>query len=549
MKKIIFLISFLVLFSCQNKKDSNFFKTYDESELIQKQQDHKISRMKFKLVQSKVLDMNTVFQPFNDELSTNFSEEEYNKLKPLILEQNIPSIQKSISEGLLSHEKLTLFYLYRIRKLESNNETALNAIISLNPNVLKEARARDLNRDNNKFLLDISMYGMPVLIKDNINTAGMPTTAGAIALSKNENTEDAYIIKRLKEEGAIILGKSNLSEWAYYFCGTCPLGYSATGGQTLNPYGRTIFESGGSSSGSGVAVAANYAVAAVGTETSGSIISPSSQNSVVGLKPTVGLLSRTGIIPISSTLDTPGPMTKNVTDSFILFNSMLGYDASDSKSIEIEDKDFSNHQENSFKGKRFGVFKDIYKDSIFKVNIDKIKEAGGEIVVIAPKKVNLPGFLTILNLEMKDELPKYLNNYADKKVKVSNIKDIISYNNKAKKLRAPYGQLRFINIGKDTTSQTDLERIKTKLKIKARTFFEALETKNLDAILSMNNSHSAYSAVAEYPNLTIPMGYKKTGEPISLTFIGKSHEEGKLLLLGYTFEQLTNHRKMPKDFK
>ena len=175
----------------------------------------------------------------------------------------------------------------------------------------------------------------------------MPTTAGAIALSKNENTEDAYIIKRLKEEGAIILGKSNLSEWAYYFCGTCPLGYSATGGQTLNPYGRTIFESGGSSSGSGVAVAANYAVAAVGTETSGSIISPSSQNSVVGLKPTVGLLSRTGIIPISSTLDTPGPMTKNVTDSFILFNSMLGYDASDPKSIEIEDKDFSNHQENS----------------------------------------------------------------------------------------------------------------------------------------------------------------------------------------------------------
>lgn len=548
MKKLIVLIALVVLFSCENKKEEKFFKRYDESELIKKQQDHKTSRMKFKLFQSKVLDMNAVFKPFNDELATNFSEEEYNKLKPLILEQNIPSIQKSISEGLLSHEKLTLFYLYRIRKFESNKNTALNAIISLNPNAIMEARARDLNRDNNKFLLDISMYGMPVLIKDNINTAGMPTTAGAIALSKNENTEDAYIIKRLKEEGAIILGKSNLSEWAYYFCGTCPLGYSATGGQTLNPYGRTIFESGGSSSGSGVAVAANYAVAAVGTETSGSIISPSSQNSVVGLKPTVGLLSRTGIVPISSTLDTPGPMTKNVTDSFILFNSMLGYDASDPKSIEIADNNFGDVEE-TFKGKRFGVFKDIYKDSIFKINIDKIKEAGGEIVVIAPKKVNLPGFLSILNLEMKDELPKYLNNYADKKVKVSNVNDIISYNNKAKKLRAPYGQLRFINIGKDTTSQRDLERIKTKLKIKARTFFGALETKNLDAILSMNNSHSAYSAVAEYPNLTIPMGYKETGEPISLTFIGKSHEEGKLLLLGYTFEQLTNHRKMPEDFK
>ena len=546
MKKLIVLIALLVLFSCENNEESKFFKTYDETELIKNQQDHKISRMKFKLIQSKVLDMNANFKPFNNELATNFSEEEYNKLKPLILEQNIPSIQKSISEGLLSHEKLTLFYLYRIRKFESNNETALNAIISLNPNVLEEARARDLNRDNNKLFLDMSMYGMPVLIKDNINTAGMPTTAGAIVLSKNNNTEDAFIIKKLKEAGAIILGKSNLSEWAYYFCGTCPVGYSASGGQTLNPYGRAIFESGGSSSGSGASVAANYAVAAVGTETSGSITSPSSQNSIVGLKPTVGLLSRTGIVPISSTLDTPGPMTKNVTDSFILFNSMLGFDASDPKSIEV-DEDLADLEE-SFKGKRFGVFKDIFRDSIFKKNMDLIEEAGGEIILIAPRKIKLPGFLSILNLEMKHELPKYLKNYADKDVEVSDVKDIISYNNKEKEIRAPYGQLRFLNIGKDTTTQADLEIIKKKLKTKARRFFKAFDTENLDAILSMNNYHSAYSAVAEYPNLTIPMGYKESGEPVNLTFIGKSNEEGKLLLLGYTFEQLTNHRKLPENF-
>jgi amidase len=548
MKKLIVIMALLVLFSCENKEESKFFKVYDESELIKNQQDHKISRMRFKLIQSKVLNMNSIFKPFNDALATNFSEEEYLKLKPLILEQNIPSIQKSISEGLLTYEKLTLFYLYRIRKFESNKNTALNAIISLNPNVLEQARDRDRNRDKNNFLIDVSIYGMPVLIKDNINTAGMSTTAGAIALSKNENTEDAFIIKRLKEKGAIILGKSNLSEWAYYFCGTCPLGYSAMGGQTLNPYGRAIFESGGSSSGSGVAVAANYAIAALGTETSGSIISPSSQNSVVGLKPTVGLLSRTGIIPISSTLDTPGPMTKNVMDSYILFNSMLGYDASDPKSIEIADKNFGDIQE-SFKGKRFGVFKDIFRDSIFKKNIDKIKEAGGEIVLIAPKKVNLPGFLSILNLEMKDELPKYLKYYADKKVKVSDVEDIISYNKLENELRSPYGQLRFLNIGKDTTTQADLEIIKNKLKTKARRFFKAFDTENLDAILSMNNYHSAYSAVAEYPNLTIPMGYKESGEPVNLTFIGKSNEEGKLLLLGYTFEQIMDHRKMPKNFK
>ena len=203
-------MAFLVLFSCKNKNNSIFFKVYDESELIKKQQEHNISRMKFKLFQSKVLDMNANFKPFNDELATNFSEEEYNKLKPLILEQNIPSIQKSIAKGLLSHEKLTLFYLYRIRKFESNNETALNAIISLNPNVLEEARERDLNRDNNKLLLDISIYGMPVLIKDNINTAGMPTTAGAIVLSKNKNTQDAFIIKRLKEAGCNYLRKVKL---------------------------------------------------------------------------------------------------------------------------------------------------------------------------------------------------------------------------------------------------------------------------------------------------------------------------------------------------
>ena len=148
----------------------------------------------------------------------------------------------------------------------------------------------------------------------------MPTTTGAFALENNKNTEDAFIVTKLKENGALILGKANLSEWAYYFCSGCPVGYSAIGGQTLNPYGRKIFETGGSSSGSGVTVAANFAVAAVGTETSGSILSPSSQNSVVGLKPTIGLLSRTGIVPISSTLDTPGPLTKSVTDNAIFLS-------------------------------------------------------------------------------------------------------------------------------------------------------------------------------------------------------------------------------------
>ena len=225
---------------------------------------------------------------------------------------------------------LTKFYLYRIRKFDRENELSLNSVISINPNVINQARKLDDMDD-----LDVDkmhpIFGMPILLKDNINVLGMATTAGAVALQNNK-TEDAFTVKRLKEQGAIILGKSNLSEWAYFFCGDCPSGYSAIGGQTLNPYGRRIMDTGGSSSGSGVVVAANFCAAAVGSETSGSILSPSSQNSIVGLKPTIGLLSRSGIVPISSTLDTPGPMAKNVIDNAIVLDAMFGFDENDSKS-------------------------------------------------------------------------------------------------------------------------------------------------------------------------------------------------------------------------
>lgn len=492
--------------------------------------------------------MNTIFKPFKEELASNFSEKEYKDLKPLIIEQDIPSIQNSIKEGRLSYEKLTLFYLYRIREFESDSTKSLHAIISLNPSVLEEARARDINRDENDFLIGMSVYGMPILLKDNINTEGMPTTAGAIALYENKNTDDAFIVKRLKASGALILGKTNLSEWAYYFCGGCPVGYSAVGGQTLNPYGRATFESGGSSSGSGATVAANYAVASIGTETSGSITSPSSQNSIVGLKPTIGMLSRSGIVPISTTLDTPGPMTKNIIDNYIVLTAMSGYDASDSKSFEFEDQDFGDI-EDTFKGRRFGVFKDYLQDSIYRFNINKIKEAGAEIIEISPNLTDLPGFLSVLNIEMKHDLPNYLSNYADKNVKVISIEDVINFNNVDTVVRAPYGQLRFKNIGKDTVTLVQLETIKKTLMTNARNYFQALDLMSLDAILSINNSHAGYSAVAEYPNLTVPMGYKSTGEPVNLTFIGKPKEEGKLLLLGYIFEQLTKHRKLPKNYQ
>src|SRR5690606_23680601 len=198
-----------------------------------------------------------------------------------------------------------------------------NSVISLNPKVIEQAKQKDKEFKNKR--LKHPIFGMPILLKDNINTADMPTTAGAVVFQNNQ-TDDAFIVKQLKDKGALILGKANLSEWAYFFCGECPSGYSAIGGQTLNPYGRRVIDTGGSSSGSGVSVAANFCAAAIGSETAGSILSPASQNSVVGLKPTVGLLSRSGIVPISSTLDTPGPITKNVMDNAIVLDAMFGED-------------------------------------------------------------------------------------------------------------------------------------------------------------------------------------------------------------------------------
>ena len=322
MIKHVLLIFVILLSACKNEQDLKkeeviLWTPYNDSIEVADNTDHENGRMQYKLIQSKVLDKNEVFVPLYEEVSK-LTKSEYEKLVPLILEQDIFTIRNHIKEDRLTYENLVLFYLYRIYKYELNNATTLNTIIALNKDVVEQAR--ELDKQNQMGVvtqIQHPIYGMPILLKDNINALGMKTTAGSIALMNNE-VDDSFIVQQLKKNGALILGKVNLSEWAYFLCTGCPVGFSAYGGQTLNPYGRRIFETGGSSSGSGTAVSANYAVAAVGTETSGSILSPSSQNSVVGLKPTIGLLSRTGIVPISSTLDTPGPMTKNVKDNAIL---------------------------------------------------------------------------------------------------------------------------------------------------------------------------------------------------------------------------------------
>ncbi|WP_224483303.1 amidase family protein [Robertkochia aurantiaca] len=549
-KSIFILLITLVTVSCkQEEKKTDVAIAFDEKSVLEQQQQHENERMRFKVLSPKV-ERASVFITFEEALDK-FGEDSYEKLYPLVIERSIPEIQESVASGEITYREICLVYLWRMRKYEGDAETSLHTVISLNPDILKQAAEKDRMREERGEVSYASIYGLPIMLKDNIGTEGMPTTAGAVAL-KDNFAGDAFIVRQLKEAGALILGKVNLSEWAYYFCEGCPLGYSAIGGQTLNPYGPMVFETGGSSSGSGVAVAANYAVAAVGTETSGSILSPSSQNSVVGLKPTVGLLSRSGIVPISSTLDTPGPMTRNVIDAAIMLNAMTGEDMNDGFSFTTDEDYVAGLSDVTLKGKRFGAFNSLVEsDSIYAATLDKIREAGAEVIMFdPPEDVNLNGFLTLLNIDMKYDLPKYLESTASNEVGLRSIQQIVAFNEKDSLIRAPYNQDIFKGILADSTTTEQLEVIKQNLKENGRKFFNVpMETHDLDAVLSINNYHASYAAVAHYPALTVPMGYKTSGEPVSLTFIAASREEAKLFRLAYAFEQLTGVRKTPANYK
>lgn len=547
MKKILFLSLFFIL-ACKPTQKTVIpaWTSYDETEEVAKNTTNASTRMRYKLIQSKILDKNTIWKNIAQQIGT-FSEDDYQRLKPLILEQNIPTIQSHIQSGSISYETLTQWYLYRIVKYENDKDKMLNAIVAVNPEAVNEARKRDKNKSNH----DHPIYGIPILVKDNTNVKGMPTTAGTHLL-RNNTAADAFIITQLKDKGAIVLGKTNLSEWANFLFLTGPNGYSAVGGQTLNPYGRKIFDTGGSSSGSGAAVAANYAAAAVGTETSGSILSPSWQNSIIGLKPTTGLLSRTGIIPISSTLDTPGPMTKNVTDSGILLSAMSGEDNNDpaTKNNPKNIKYLEDLKSGTLQGLRFGAIKSFLGDSIYKQSINTIIKLGGIVVEYDPEPMNFDGFGTILSADMKVDLPNYLNKYASNELTIRSIADIIAYNKNDSILKIPYGQGRFEQMLAENITETELLQIKAKIKKEGVNFFEKPMVKyQLDAILSINNNNASHAAAANYPCLTIPMGYKITGEPWGLTFIARPYQEDTLLKMGFAFEKATKIRKLPQDYK
>jgi amidase len=529
----------LSLSACKDNSAPEFevWVPYDETGIIDSSADNASERLRYQLIQSKVSDRNAIIETITSQLN-GFSKEMYVNLTPYIFDQDITSIQNHIEDGTLTYKSLTQWYLFRIADTETNKDLALNAIISINPRVVAQAEELDALQAKKQH----PIYGMPILLKDNINTKNMITTAGAVALMDNQTEIDAKIVTNLKSHGALILGKANLSEWANFLCDGCPNGYSAIGGQTLNPYGPRTFDTGGSSSGSAVSVAANYAVAAIGTETSGSILSPSSQQSSVGLKPTVGVLSQEGIVPISSTLDTPGPITKTISDNSIVFSAMASAKSGAAVPWEIDPRA-------DLKNLRFGVYTSYLEDSLYSRALEDLKSLGAEIIEINPKPMNFEGFTELLSGDMKIDLANYLKAYTSEDVIVKSAADVIKFNLEDTLVRIPYGQARFEGIEDLNLSEEELQDIRDNLYKAGLAYFETPMVDNrLDAMLSINNYNAGQAAAAKYPGLTVPMGYTSEGEPKGLTFIAKPYGESDLFSYAKLFEQNTNYRESPKKY-
>lgn len=542
MKIIKYLLITIIIFSCEENNLTKWV-NYDESSELVESQKNDNRRLRYQRIQSISKDKNQLIEGFEKEISK-FIKNKYDSYKELILERSIPEIQKNVIEGKLSYYDLTLFYLSRIYLIEFNDKLYLNSIISINKDVLEVAKERD---KNSKGEIN-SIYGIPILLKDNIGFDKLPTTAGAFSL-KDNLTENAFIVNRLEDEGAIILGKTNLSEWANYFCLGCPNGYSAMGGQTLNPYGRKVLDTGGSSSGSGVATASNLSSVSLGSETSGSILSPSSANSLVGMKPTIGHVSRSGIVPISSTLDTAGPMTKFVIDNIIVYNSIIGFDDNDSYSKNTSSIDLEKVFNSSLENKKLGYYSNYYKnDSIYKLNVDLLKSNGAELFEINPKSVELNNFRKLLDEDMRRDLVSYLEDYGNIKLEVKDVASIIEFNSLDSIERSPYGQAIFRGILNNPFSDEELYDLRESLLSSGNLYYDqSFETYELDAVLSINNYGAGYAAAAHNPCLTVPMGFRKNNQPAGLTFIGKSGKEQILYELGYSFEKISKKRKAPNN--
>ena len=521
---------------------------YDESVDLKRLSELDDVSMHYRLLRSGMQSPGSLWASLNGEINA-LTRVRYRELELLVMESSIAELQELVLAGDLSYEELTLFYLSRIREIEGDSARYLNAVISLNPESVERARALDralrASPDAERDLI----YGIPILLKDNINAAGMATTAGAVAL-QNNFAGNAFIVEKLLEKGAVILGKANLSEWAYFFCDDCPSGWSAMGGQTLNPYGRLQFNTGGSSAGSGASIAANYAAAAVGSETSGSILSPSSANSLVGLKPTIGSLSRTGVVPISGTLDTTGPMARSVADVVILFNAMTGYDQRDTAMPMMSGDLQLNYREKSLAGLRLGAPGRYLGDELFVRALGLLSADEAAVVEITLPDIDMQGFGTLLGGEMVRDLASYLKAHASRLVMIDSIKDLQAFNLQRQELRIPYGQAEVDRMVDLDISPAELERLRDSLQGSASAALETLFSGNdLDLLLSLDNRNAGLAALANYPALTVPLGYLDSGKPVNLTLIAPPFQEQLLVDVGGRFERLADARLGPAAYR
>ena len=493
----------------------------------------------------------------------------------ILPEWTITELQEKMESGELTSRRLAELYLGRIEAVDKGGPY-INSIIELNPDVLEIADTLDAERNAGK--TRGAMHGIPILIKDNIDTNDhMQTSAGSLALEGNIAEKDAFVVRQLRKSGALILGKTNLSEWANFRGKRSTSGWSSRGGLTRNPYALDRSAC-GSSSGSGAAVAANLCAAAVGTETDGSIICPSQTNGIVGIKPTLGLISRSGIIPVAHSQDTAGPMARTVADAAILLGALTGIDERDSATRLSRKRSLSNYTKfldlDGLKGARIGVARNMAGANprilkIFEFCIEVMKKLGAEIVDPA----NLPNFdkfgkteLDVLHYEFKADLNKYLKSLP-RDARVHSMGDVIKFNEENNDTVMPYfGQEHMVTaLAKSSLSDKKYRDALAKNHLYARTkgIDATMRKHKLDAIVVpsggpswmidlVNGDSSNWdmestspAAVAGYPHITVPAGYV-FGLPVGLSFFAKAWQEPTLIKFAYAFEQATQLRRTPR---
>ena len=487
-----------------------------------------------------------------------------------ILDAGVREQQAAMASGRLSSRTLVARYLARIAAIDKAGPR-LNAVIETNPDAL--TIAADMDRERAAGTLRGPLHGIPVLLKDNIATGDrMSTSAGSLALDGVRATRDAHIAAQLRAAGAVIIGKTNLSEWANMRSTRSVSGWSGRGGQTRNPYALDRNTS-GSSSGSGAAAAASLATLTVGTETDGSIVSPSSSCGIVGLKPTLGLLSRSGIIPIAHSQDTAGPMTRSVTDAALLLAAMAGFDAADPATREGKGRsaDYAAAlRQDGLKGKRIGVARNFFGshdavDAIIERELDVLRAQGALLVDVTLPNTDKYGEseLEVLLYEFKPGLAAWLANYAPH-APVKNMADVIAFNEKHAEREMPHFKQEHL-LASQAKSGLDAREYRAALANDLRYardegIDQVMKEHRLDALLAptggpawltdyINGDHyggsfSTPAAVAGYPHITVPAGFTR-GLPVGISFVGGAWSEAALLGMAYAYEQASQRRRAP----